>query len=604
MQKPRSPRLPVHRRSGTVTIDGRIGAALVRTARGVPVCGTVAIFQKRGTGSSRVVMFPKIGQLKTVDALRARLGQLAVDFPVDSAILTAAAGSPLAQPFSIGGHRVGNRFCIHPMEGWDANDDGTPSELTLRRWRRFGASGAKLIWGGEAAAVVPEGRANPRQTLATPANRAGLNALYGAVKSSHRDCFGTTEDFLVGLQLTHSGRFCRPSSARLEPRIAYHHPLLDARFGIDPHDDATLLRDEELPALIEAFVLAAGAARDAGFQFVDIKACHGYLLHEFLSAYTRPGRYGGDFAGRTRLLVEIIDRVRAALPELLIAVRLSAFDSVPFEAGPQGTGRPMQHDALLPYRYGFGVDAADPSREDLAETIALMRLLAEHGVAAVNISCGSPYYNPHLQRPAAFPPSDGYLPPEDPLVGVARQIHAARQCKQAVPGLTIVGTGYSYLQDYLPHVAQGVVRAGWADLVGLGRMVLSYPELPADVLSKGRLAQTHLPHLQRLHDRAAQGTRLGLLPARSVLQAVARGSHVARASLAKRQTRTHTRRPVPPSRRPGQRTRARPTSIPRSSNSGSGGRNQCLYADYLWGFLDTCRRAGGTCAAAGLTLAQ
>jgi tRNA-dihydrouridine synthase len=105
----------------------------------------------------------------------------------------------------------------------------------------------------------------------------------------------------------------------------------------------------------------------------------------------------------------------------------------------------------------------------------------------VNLSCGSPYYNPHIQRPAIFPPSDGYQPPEDPLIGVARQIHTVRQCKQAFPELPIVGTGYTYLQDYLPHVAQAVVRAGWTDLVGIGRMVLSYPELPAECLDRGEL---------------------------------------------------------------------------------------------------------------------
>jgi NADPH2 dehydrogenase len=437
-------------------------------------------------------MFPKIAQLKTVAALRARLIELGLELPVDEALLTTAAGSPLARPITIGGQRVGNRFCIHPMEGWDANRDGSPSELTLRRWRHFGHSGAKLIWGGEAAAVMPAGRANPRQTLATPENRAGLAALCEAATSAHRQRFGTIDDLLIGLQLTHSGRFCRPRSADLEPRIAYHHPLLDLRFGIDPRDDSVVWTDEELPGLVDAFVVAAGAARNAGFRFVDIKACHGYLLHEFLSAHVRSGRYGGDFAGRTRLLVEIIDRVRAQYPDLLVVVRLSAFDTVPYESAPGGAGRPMPYRDILPYRYGFGVEQSDPLREDLVETIELLRLLAAHGVAAVNISCGSPYYNPHIQRPAAFPPSDGYLPPEDPLVGVARQIHAARQCKEAVPELAIVGTGYSYLQDYLPHVAQGVVRAGWADLVGLGRMVLAYPELPVDVLATGQLARKRI----------------------------------------------------------------------------------------------------------------
>lgn len=427
-------------------------------------------------------MYPRIAQLKSADDLRARLAELGQELPVDDRALSAEESSPLAQSLAIGGFTVGNRWCIHPMEGWDANPDGTPSEFVVRRWRNFGLSGAKLIWGGEAAAVQPDGRANPRQTLATPDNREGLRRLVEELRAAHRERFGTTDDLLVGLQLTHSGRFSRPRDRRLEPRIAYHHPLLDAKFGIDPADPSIVWTDDELERLIDRYVAAAGLAREAGFQFVDLKACHGYLVHEFLSAHTRPGRFGGDFQGRTRLLRTLIERVRDAYPDLMIGVRLSAFDTVPYRTGRE-VGRPLEYDDLLPYRYGFGVRADAPLEMDLTEAIDLLRLLKTWGVAAVNLSCGSPYYCPHIQRPALFPPSDGYQPPEDPLRGVCRQIQAVRQCKAAVPDLPLVGTGYSYLQDYLPHVAQAVVRAGWVDSVGLGRMVLSYPELPADVLA-------------------------------------------------------------------------------------------------------------------------
>lgn len=432
--------------------------------------------------------YPKIAQLKSVSALRARLAELDLELPLDDEVLTAAAGSPLAAPIEIGGFNVGNRWCIHPMEGWDAKGDGSPSEHTLRRWRNFGLSGAKLIWGGEAAAVEPAGRANPRQTLATPENRAGLAALLQELQQAHREQFGATDDLFVGLQLTHSGRFCRPNSHRLEPRIAYHHPLLDAKFGIDPADRSIVWTDAEIERLIDRFVAAAGLAREVGFQFVDVKSCHGYLLHEFLSARERPGRFGGDFEGRTRLLTTTIGRIRDRYPDLIVGVRLSVFDTVPF-ATSREIGRAMAYESHLPYQYGFGVDAANPLKMDLAEPIRLLKILKELGVAAVNVSCGSPYYNPHVQRPAIFPPSDGYQPPEDPLCGVVRQIHAGRACKQAVPGLPMIGTGYSYLQDYLPHAAQAVVRAGWIDAVGLGRMVLSYPELPADSLATGQLAR-------------------------------------------------------------------------------------------------------------------
>jgi 2,4-dienoyl-CoA reductase-like NADH-dependent reductase (Old Yellow Enzyme family) len=302
------------------------------------------------------------------------------------------------------------------------------------------------------------------------------------LKSAHRERFGNTDKLVVGLQLTHSGRFSRPHGQRLEPRIAWHHPLLDARCGVAPDDDSAVWSDGDLERLMDRFVDAAGLAREAGFDFVDVKACHGYLLHEFLSARRRPGRFGGDLAGRSQLLLTIIDRIRNEVPQLAIGVRLSVFDSVPY-ATSRELGRPMKYDALLPYEYGFGVAADDPLAIDLSEPLELMRTLVERGVAMINVTCGSPYYNPHLQRPAIFPPIDGYQPPEDPLVGVWRQIDTVRRCKEALPDVPLVGSGYSYLQEYAVPVAQAVVREGWTDFVGLGRMVLAYPELPADTLA-------------------------------------------------------------------------------------------------------------------------
>jgi 2,4-dienoyl-CoA reductase-like NADH-dependent reductase (Old Yellow Enzyme family) len=430
--------------------------------------------------------YPKVAQFKDAAALARRFEELGLSLPIDERILTADEQSPLAEPLNVGGFRIGNRWCIQPMEGWDANRDGTPSPHTLRRWRNFGLSGAKLIWGGEAAAVQPDGRANPNQTLATPENRRGLADLLATLRGAHCKRFGSDVDLLVGLQLTHSGRFCRPNNKKLEPRIAYHHPLLDAKFGIDPHDDRMVWTDSDLERLIDNYVASAKLAYDVGFQFVDIKACHGYLLHEFLSARRRPGRFGGELAGRTRLLFSIIERIQHECNGAMVVVRLSVFDTLPYKTS-RDVGEPFPYRELLPYDLGFGVAEDDPLRYDLREPIELLRQLQTAGVALVNLSCGSPYYNPHIQRPAIFPPSDGYLPPEDPLVGVWRQIDVSSQCKLAVPDLPMVGSGYSYLQDYLPHVAQAVVREGWIDFVGLGRMVLAYPDLCADCLEGGEL---------------------------------------------------------------------------------------------------------------------
>ena len=223
--------------------------------------------------------YSKIAQLGDVETFRQYLDQLEIDLPCDPQILSAADGSPLADRLEVAGVVLGNRWCIHPMEGWDANRDGSPSELTLRRWQRFGQSGAKLIWGGEAAAVQEEGRANPGQTLATASNESGLVRLLEVLLTAHRESFDSVDDLLVGLQLTHSGRFCRPTDHRLQPRIAYHHPMLDEKFGIDPDDNSLVWTDDELRQLVDSYVEAAVVAERVGFRFVDVKCCHGYLMH-------------------------------------------------------------------------------------------------------------------------------------------------------------------------------------------------------------------------------------------------------------------------------------------------------------------------------------
>ena len=396
----------------------------------------------------------------------------------------------MAQPFKVGPYEVGNRWCIQPMEGWDGGIDGAPTEILQRRWKRFGASGAKLIWGCEAVAVRPDGRANVCQLTAELPHEAAFAGLLQTLREEHKSRYGKVDDLLVGLQLTHSGRYARPQG-KPEPLLAWHHPLLDARMGIDASDHSRVISDDGLRRLIEDYVRAAHLAERAGFGFVDVKCCHGYLLHELLGARERPGPFGGDLAGRTLFLRTVIQRLRSEVPHLLIGVRLSAADVIPFHTW-KGEGAPEAFAQLLPYRWGFGVDAHEPTRFDLTETREVLRMLEAWGVSLVNISAGSPYYNPHILRPAAFPPSDGYPPPVDPLCGVVDHVELTKACKEAAPNLPLVGSGYSYLQDYLPHVAQGVLRNGWTDFVGIGRMGLSYPEMPVDVLSEGRLKRKQI----------------------------------------------------------------------------------------------------------------
>jgi 2,4-dienoyl-CoA reductase-like NADH-dependent reductase (Old Yellow Enzyme family) len=456
--------------------------------------------------------YPSIGGMKSVAEFKLHVQNLGLSIPCDDSI-EAGEGSPLAQPLNLAGKAIGNRFCIHPMEGWDATVDGQPGEATFRRWRHFGRSGAKLIWGGEAVAVRHDGRANPNQLLINEKNKRSLAQLRAALIDEHRQTFGSTQDLLIGLQLTHSGRFSRPNEKmRPEPRMLYRHPHLDGRVNAD--ENFPLLTDGDVRQIIADFVSAVRIADDLGFDFVDVKHCHGYLGHEFLSAHTRPGDYGGSFENRTRFLRETTDGIHSVAPRMLIGVRLSAFDLIPFRPDPArtsatqtGPGVPEPHENLLPYRWGFGVNANDPEQYDLTEPRLFLSLLRELGIRLVNISGGSPYYNPHIQRPALYPPSDGYQPPEDPLVGVARQMEVTRVLKNEFPDLIVVGTGYSYLQEFLANVAQAAVRERWVDSIGLGRMVLSYPDLPRDVLS-GRALQ----HKQicRTFSDCTTGPRKGL----------------------------------------------------------------------------------------------
>jgi NADPH2 dehydrogenase len=431
--------------------------------------------------------FLHVGGIRDVVTFRRHLRELNISIPCDTELLSGD-GSPLAQPLLRGDIKLGNRFAIQPMEGWDGTIDGRPTELTFRRWRRFGASGAKLIWGGEAVAVCHEGRANPNQLAIGSHAIADLSRLREALIKEHERLVGSVAGLVIGLQLTHSGRYSRPNSHdRPEPRILYHHPILDKRLGIT--DDYPLLADREIRQIVEDFHRGALVALQAGFDFVDIKHCHGYLGHEFLSAHTRAGDYGGGFENRTRFLRGVVEGIRDVAPGLAIGVRLSAFDTVPFRPDPKRSfpgkpspGVPEPFAKLLPYRWGFGVNKENPVEPDLAEPVQFLSLLSELDINLVNLSAGSPYYNPHLQRPALFPPSDGYLPPEEPLLSVAQQMQVTRTLKQQFPHMIVVGSAYTYLQDFLPHVAQGAVREGWVDCVGLGRMVLAYPGLPLDVI--------------------------------------------------------------------------------------------------------------------------
>ena len=397
--------------------------------------------------------------LRDLAGLRARMDDLHLDLPICEDL------EILARPVAIGRGQAPNALAVNPMEGCDGTDDGHPGELTVRRYRRFARGGSGLLW-FEATAVVPEGRANPRQLWLHPGSASAFADLRRDALAAGREVNGAGYRPYTVLQLTQSGRYSRPVSVP-EPILAHHDGVLD-RVQLMA-EDHPLISDDELDHLQDHYVEAARLARECGFDAVDIKSCHRYLLSELLAAHTRPGRYGGPFENRTRMLLETVRRVRAEVPEIDVAVRLNVYDGHPFP-------------------WGWGVDYGNPAVPNLAEPLRLIALLREAGVALVNVTAGNPYYTPHINRPYDQAVTGGSLPDEHPLTGVARLLGLARDIKRGCPDMVILGSGYSWLRQLVAPVAAGVVAGGWADMVGLGRQAFAHPDFAREILN-GELPQ-------------------------------------------------------------------------------------------------------------------
>ena len=387
--------------------------------------------------------------------------------------------SVLARKVRVGNFTVGNSIAIHPMEGCDATLDGRPDELTNRRYERFARGGAKLIW-FEATAVCPEGRANPRQLLINRKTLKDLASMLALTRRAHLEEFGTTDDLLEPLQLTHSGRYSVPQRI-----IAYHNPLIDQKTQTPA--DYPVISDDRLEQLEDEYVEAAKLAVEAGFRAVDVKATHGYLVNELLGARVRPGPYGGSLENRTRFLKNVLGKIRAALGDrLILCVRLGCFDSVPYQRD-SATGNGVPLDYTTPYPHGFGVDPNNPLKEDTAELKTVVGWLKDWGVKLLNVSLGCPYYNPHVTRPFERPDEGNYEEPEHPISGVDRHFRIAGELQRTFPDLPIVGSGYSWLQIYAPHAAAKNIAEGNASFFGIGRNSLAYPDFARDVLQRGEL---------------------------------------------------------------------------------------------------------------------
>ncbi len=393
----------------------------------------------------------------------------------------------ILQPVKIKGRHAGNALGIQPMEGCDGDLEGTPGPLTFRRWERFGHGGAKLIW-GEATAISRESRANPRQLLINEKNLPHFANLLIRTRKAHKEIYGTTDDLIIGLQVTHSGRY-----SYQRPIIAYHHPQVDSLTYVHKQTksilpkDYPLVSDDYLERLEDEFVATALLIEKVGFDFVDIKQCHTYLLSELLGARTRPGKYGGSFENRTRLIRNILGKVRQVVgSDFIIASRINAYDGIPYRQNEStGIGEPMKYE--IPYRYSFGVDPTNPLRENLTEVKEFIRLMVTGGISLLNISMGSPYYSMHIGRPYEKAPLDGYESPEHPLEGVERHFRITGELQKSFPDVPMIGTGYSWLQRYLINAAEANVRKGLVSIASVGRGAIAYPDFVKDLIEHGEM---------------------------------------------------------------------------------------------------------------------
>lgn len=389
-----------------------------------------------------------------LDELRAKIQQLNVNISLNEDL------SILSKPVKVGAHFAPNSFATLPMEGCDSEPDGSPSELVERRYTRLAVGGSGLIW-WEACAVLNEGRANSLQMMLTKQNVGRFSKLLQSINKKAEEENGYRP--LHVLQLTHSGRYSRPEGHTSRPLIPQHDPILDPRVGTD--ERAPILTDSYLESLVEQYVQSARLAIEAGFDGVDIKACHRYLISELLASHTREGKYGGSFENRSRLLLEIITEVRKALGDnAIVASRFNVFDA-------------------HPYPYGFGQDKNDFMSFDSSEPMRLVRLMCENGVDLLSNSAGNPYYiYPQVTRPFDKSSMGIPIPDEHPLESIARLFDFTRQIQKAAGDVPVVGNGYTWLREYLPYAGAANLAEGSCSFVGLGRSGFAYPDAPRHVL--------------------------------------------------------------------------------------------------------------------------
>lgn len=391
---------------------------------------------------------------KTLEEVKERAEELKVYLPFSSST------DILKTPLKVGNVTFHNRMGIAPMEGADSLEDGSPSDYTIRRYVNEAIGGSALIW-FEAISIVPEGRSSKTQLLLTEENVESYKRMNEKIKEAGRKANGF-EPYLI-MQANHSGRYSNPDN-RPAPMIAYRHPQLEQYRAAD---DSCIVTDDYLKSLEESFGKAALLAKKAGFDAVDIKSCHGYLLAELLSAYDRPGQYGGNYENRTRLLKNGIKAAKVWEDEnFQVTCRLGIYDG-------------------YEYPWGFGVSEGSGLKPDLKEPIRLMKeLYGNCGIQMMNLTMGNPYATTHVTRPFDM---GKYEPEEHPFTGIGRMIAGIGEVKKAVPEMVIFGSAPTYLRQFADLYTAGAVEEGFCDGMLFGRMAFADPDYANEIIKNGRI---------------------------------------------------------------------------------------------------------------------
>ncbi len=406
---------------------------------------------------------------KTLKDLKAELNRLMIPLPISSST------ENLKDIIQSKHFLIPNRLSIQPMEGFDAKINGTPSEMTFRRYKRYSKGGVGLIW-FEATAISEDCRSNDHQLILSEKNVKNFKELTSFIRTqSNRtlESLGFRDRCCLILQLNHSGRYTKRNGKK-HPIRAYDSDELDNAISVKK-EDGVIISDEELKEIEEVWVKKAILAKEAGFDGVDIKACHGYLIGELLSAHNRKDSlYGGtSFKNRSRLLLDIITKLQNNFRkdyDFMITSRLGVYDG-------------------NPYPTGFGVKSIEnekyPASVDLGEPIDLINSLYELNVKLLNITAGNPHYKPYITRPYDVPVKGGKFPKEHPLFSVYRLIYLTSVINSLVPrDMIIVGSGYSYFRQFAGNLASGVIQNNMADICGFGRMSFANPGFAKQIFLK------------------------------------------------------------------------------------------------------------------------